>query len=68
MRTREEQREERRKYEGDVAYEVWRSGGNPDRINDDRVENNFYDGHDYEYAARRELSTQKPRQPEYDES
>ena len=67
MRTREEQREERREYEADVFYEVWRSGGNPDRINNDRVEDAYYNGCSYESATRRELNAQKPRPVEYDE-
>lgn len=42
--TYEKRREERRAYENDVFYEVWRRGGNPDRIDYDRVEDSFYDG------------------------
>jgi hypothetical protein len=60
----------RRDYEGDVAYEVWRSGGNVDRINDDRVRDSFYDGDHAEDVARRELKAQRPRErvDECDES
>ena len=64
MRTREEQREERRKYEADVCYEVWRSGGSPDCVNLDRIEDSYYQDRDYESAARQELSAQKPRASE----
>ena len=34
---REREREDLRDFEGDVTYEVWRSGGNVDRIDRDRV-------------------------------
>ena len=61
MRTREEQREERHRYESDVAYEVWRSGGDMDRVDVERVENHYYDGHEYEQAVRDELKHQQPR-------
>jgi hypothetical protein len=64
MRSREEEREERRRYEGDVAYEVWRSGGNSDRINGDRVVDAYYDGYSADTAASRELAAQRPRQEE----
>ena len=54
-------REERRKYENDVFYEVWRSGGNPDRIDDDRVSDSFYDHMSAEDAAHSELRRQRPK-------
>ena len=54
-------REERRKYENDVFYEVWCRNGNPDRINPDRVENYFYDGISAEDAARQELQRMRPK-------
>lgn len=57
-------REEQREYENDVFYEVWRSGGNPDRINYDRVEDHFYNGDCYETATRHELRMQRPPQQE----
>ena len=60
-------REERRKYEGDVWYEVWRRGGDPDRVNDDRVDNNYYNGIDADSAARIELQHQRPRHEQYPE-
>ena len=59
MRTREEMREERREYESDVAYEVWRNGGDMDRINIDRIEDHFYNDHGVGYATRDELRHQK---------
>lgn len=55
---REEDRDARRKYEGDVTYEVWMMGGNVDNINFDRVDDNRYDGVDAEDAAAAELRSQ----------
>lgn len=52
-------REEQRQYENDVFYEVWRSGGNPDRINYERVQESYYDGRDAESAAGVEVSRQR---------
>lgn len=59
-----DRREERREYENNVFYEVWRSGGDPDRINYDRVEEHFYNGDYCESAARHEMKMQQPRQEE----
>lgn len=42
-------------YRGDVIYEVWRRGGNIDRVDDDRVSDYYYDGYDYEQAAYFEM-------------
>jgi hypothetical protein len=65
---RAREREEQRRYENDVFYDVWRSGGNVDRINDDRVSDSYYDGRSAEDAARRELRSQRPhREEEYPE-
>jgi hypothetical protein len=64
----ESRREEKRKYENDVFYDVWRSGGNPDRINYDRVSDGYYDGRDSESMARSELRAMRPKpEPEYEE-
>ena len=52
---------DRREYEGDVFYDVWRSGGNPDRIDYDRVEDSRWEGLYPEEAAYRELRSQRPR-------
>lgn len=46
-------------YFGDVCYEVWRSGGNPDSVDYDRVRDREYDGYDYIDSARAELSYQR---------
>jgi len=61
MRNREEQREDERRYEADVYYDVWRNGGDPDRINFDRVENHYYNGDGSESATRDELRRQRPQ-------
>jgi len=61
MRTREEQREERQQYENDVFYDVWRSGGNPDRIDCERVSDSYYDGMSHDAAANVELRRQQPK-------
>lgn len=55
---------EREEYRADVFYDVWRSGGNPDRIDYDRVSDRFYDGYQAEECARAELRAQRPREPE----
>ena len=53
MRTREEQRQEEEKYQSDVVYEVWQSGGNVDSIDRDRVQADYYDGrYPWESATR----------------
>ena len=56
MKSREEQREERRQYENDVFYELWRSGGNPDLIDYDRVETYRENELGPEQAASREFN------------
>ena len=43
-KTFDECREEQRKYDNDVFYDVWRSGGNPDAIDFDRTRDAYYDG------------------------
>ncbi len=52
-----------RKYCGDVIYEVWRSGGNPDAVSADDMDDHYYDGLDAEAAAREELRCQRPNPP-----
>ena len=52
-------REEEEKYQGDVAYEVWRSGGNPDAVDRDRVAGYYWEGWEPEDAARSELRRQR---------
>lgn len=67
MRSREEEREDRRRYENDVFYEVWRSGRNPDAINYDRVDEHHYNGDSVECATRHELRAQTPQPREMEE-
>lgn len=40
-------------------YQVWRSGGNPDRINYDRVQEHFHNGDTADQAAAHELRSQR---------
>ena len=51
--------DERRKFEGDVIYEVWRSGGNPDAVDYNRLDDYWYDELDAYEAADRELQIQR---------
>lgn len=39
----------------EAGYQIWRNGGNPDRLSWDRSDNDFYDGRTPEYTANREL-------------
>ena len=55
---------ERRDYEADVQCAVWRSGGNPDRVDPERVEDAWYDGRSSDAAARAELQRQRPARDE----
>ena len=54
-------------YFGDVVYEVWRSGGDPDRVDRDDVEDHRYAGRWPEEAARVELRHQQPSEYEREE-
>lgn len=51
-------RDERRKFEADVYYDVWRSGRDPDRIDFDRVDENRGNGMSTEEAAAIEIKKQ----------
>jgi hypothetical protein len=42
MRTREEQQREREKAWGDAVYDTWASGGNPDAVSRDQVDDVYY--------------------------
>lgn len=69
MRSREEQSEDRRRYLGDVVYGVWRSGGNPDRVDYDRVMDGYYDDRQADDVARGEVRRQRPAPgPEEDQA
>ena len=67
MRSREEEREERRRFEGDVFYEVWRRGGDTDRINYDQLDDCYYDHHEPEVCASRIIQAQRPAPHEDDD-
>lgn len=69
MKTYEERREEERQYHNDVFYEVWRSGGNPDRIDHDRVQDAYYNSRESGDAAHVEMRSQmpKPQEPSEEE-
>jgi len=47
------------KYRGDVIYEVWRRGGNPDLVDYDRVDDYYYENYEPEYTASIELNLQR---------
>ena len=51
-------RKEEYDYENDVYYEVWRSGGNPDRIDMDRVNDDFHENLSHEQSARNHFNRQ----------
>lgn len=59
-----ERREEQREYDADVFYGVWRSGGNADAIDSDRVRDHFYDGLSSDEAAREEIRSQHRPSPQ----
>ncbi len=48
-----------REYEADVAYEVWRYGGNPDEVDAERCQNARDDGYDADAYAHRLLREQR---------
>ncbi len=52
---------DRRDWEGDVVYDVWRSGHNPDAIDRDRLSDRYYNGQDADEAARAENRLQDAR-------
>ncbi len=60
MKSREERRQEEREYRGDLWYEVWRHGGNPDRVSYDDAANWHDRGVDARHAASAILQAQRP--------
>jgi len=46
-------------YEGDVWYDTWMMGGNPDLVDPDRVEDYYEEGLYSEEAAKIELDIQR---------
>ena len=64
-----EREKERRELEGDVAFEVWRNGGNPDEVDMDRLDpERDYTRDDYADLARREMRRQRKRKPDTEPS
>lgn len=57
-------RDERREYEADIIYDVWRFGGNPDRVDYDRMSDAFYERIPAEDFVRSELRRQRPKERE----
>lgn len=55
----ESRRDERREWDSNVYYEVWRSGGNPDNINPDRMDDRFYNSQTAEEAASGEMRRER---------
>lgn len=55
------ERKARQEYAGDVMYEVWRSGGNPDLVDYDCTDDCYYDGRDSDSCARDEIRRQRRR-------
>jgi len=43
----------------EACHEAWCRGGNPDHIDPDRSENDYYDGRSPEYTASREVEKQQ---------
>ena len=52
---------DRRKYDGDVFYAVWRGGGNPDHIDTDRVRDAYYEHITAEDFAASEVRRQQSK-------
>lgn len=51
-------------YLGDVVYEVWCSGGNPDAVCADRVDYDYYGYRDSDACAASHLRQQRARTEE----
>jgi hypothetical protein len=60
----ERRAEERRRWEGDVFYDVWRGGGNPDALDYDRMNDARYNGVSAEDFASRHLGEERARRQE----
>ena len=46
-------------YHGDVIYDVWHAGGNPDLVDDDRVDEHYDYDDEVDAAVRDELRSQR---------
>lgn len=51
--------EKRSKFRGDVWYDTWRFGGNPDLVDDDRVDDCFDSGVYSDECAIKEIRRQR---------
>ncbi len=56
-----DERDRAQHFRADVAYQVWRSGGNPDAVNGDRLFNDFYEGRSVDDCVRAEMRRQHDR-------
>ena len=54
-------RSKRQDFNGDVAYDVWRSGGDPDSIDETRLDEAYWDGYEAEAFAESEVIRQRNR-------
>lgn len=52
-------RKDRMDYEGDVVYEVWRSGGDVDAVHPDDVDDHYWNDTPAPDAAHEELQRQR---------
>ncbi len=59
---RREEIERERGYRGDVIYDVWRAGRDPDAINFDRVSDHYHRGDEPDMAANHEIRVQRQRE------
>ena len=57
----------RNDYRGDVLYDVWRSGGNPDAVDYDRVDDAYAAGDYAEDVAASEVRRQRRTSDESEE-
>ena len=55
-RDRREQERERDEAFGDAVYEAWRRGYNPDQVERERIEDDWYAGYPAEDCASREVN------------
>ena len=61
---REEERKEEREYRGDLIYEVWRRGGNPDRVDGDMADHYRDRGYSPDGAAASIMRQDRERREE----
>ena len=58
--------DKRNAFRGDVWFEVWRSGGDPDAVDDDRIDDCYDSGACAVECASAELRKQRRRRDEED--